>query len=304
MPLTFINGGGPAYRGDIFTTGAELIDKLDTYLTTAGWTEITKVSGTSLLMQGNSTNGHTCFVQFVIKVNSGLTNGRYLVVRGFHAQDLITGSPDNYHQFTFRESGINRLWLTADEDSGCLCIWGSTASCAGMHFGFLDRIEPTDQWAWMVGWIYSLGILYAFAAKSKHDGTNWRNIKAVYDYTASDDPWSRYSVLPTSCFDAVARGKPYISYSDGTNLNAFYYPNEGKNNYTGNPLIDRYHYLEGRASTTDYAAAQTTLYFRGYVKYAYCGVSQHAATRITTNPFNNEVILSVGGANWQGMRIA
>lgn len=304
MPLTFINGSAPEYRGEIFQTSGELLDNLETHLTTAGWVSLQKVPATSLLVKGISDNAHECFVQFVVKDNTSLINGKYLVCRGWLAADLLQGSPDDYHRFTYQENNFNRMWLTADEDSGCLCIYGTNSSCAGLHFGFVDRVDPTDEWAWMIGWIHSIGIWYAYVARAKHNNVVWRNLKDVFHYTNSENITDYRSVVPATTYDALCRGEGYDHWGNSNAVNAFYGAYDGKRNYNGQPLIDRYGYLEGRASTSDYGTLQTSLYFRGFVKNAYCGVTQERATAIFEDPLTGHVIMSTGDNRWQGMRIA
>lgn len=306
MTTIYVNGGAPDYRGEIFQTSGELLDKLESNLTTAGWILVTKEAGQNILMKGRSENDHMCYVEFKISDESSVGEDvKSLGIRGYQGLDLIQGSPDGALKLEFRENGVNRFWLTADIDAGCLCIFGShKTSTVGAHFGFLNRIDKTDPYAWMVGWIHGWGYLYAYVAKSKHDGTNWRRLADTIYYMSGNDPWSYVSVVPQSCFDALTRGKPYYEYDSSSGYNPYYYPQRGRLNYNGLPLIDRYCYTEGRGSTGDYASTGARMYFRGYVKFAYCGVSNLSSNTIIEDPLSSKVILSVGDVDWQGMRIA
>jgi hypothetical protein len=299
MTTIFVNGGAPDYIGEVFQTSGEILDKLETYLVSAGWTLVTKVAASSLLMRGNSLNDHKCYVSFEV-VDSGGVKG--LNIRGFHDVDLITGSPNSAYVMQYQENNVNRFWLAADEDSACLCIFGShNTSSTGIHFGFLNRIDPTDPWAWMIGWIHGWGHVYAYVAKSKHDSTSWRRLGDVFYEGTS--PWSYLSCIPGTTFDALTRGKPYYEYDNNTSYNPYYYPHRGRLNYNGLPLIDKYCYVEGRGNTSDYATTGVRLSYRGYVKYAYCGVSYLGSCIKVNDPLTGNVILSVGDQDWQGMRI-
>jgi hypothetical protein len=314
MTLTFLNGSSPDYTGYQFTTATELIDAIDTTLTSAGWTELAKTSGVSWFGQGTTVVGsHSCYVEFVI-------SGSTLTIRGWHESAKTTGSPDAIHTLTFTSGSTNRLWITADEDSGCICIFNASGACFGYHFGFLQRIDTTDQWAWMIGGLHSTGYLQAYSAKAKHAATNWKQLSADYaNYSVFGTSHSNPASAPLSTLDFMAR----LTVDTATNstiggnhsvntinTNICYLVHYGKLNYDGNAICDPYCYFEGRNSTTAYGAAgSTTLYFRGFVKHAYCGVASLVAAAQATNaiaPDGTSLgyrILSVGGTQWQGMRI-
>lgn len=307
----FLNGSAPDYTGYQFTTAVDLIDTLDTNLTSAGWTTISKVSGTSLFTKGVTTNNHNCWVEFVV---SGTIPNMTLTLRGWLEEAKINGSPNNIHTLTFTEGLINRLWLTADSDAGCITIFNSSGACSGYHFGFLTRIDANDQWAWMIGRIYASGMVYAYSAKAKHANTNWKQIGADFSGGTTDPIGSAsggsVTGLPLTTFDFLKRIETFnINTSGGSYLatntsNAGYLAYNGGRNYDGSAIIDPYSYLEGRNSITAYGSAgNNTLYFRGFIKYAYCGVASEVAAAQCVDSLTGNRILSVGGNQWQGMRI-
>jgi hypothetical protein len=305
MPLVFLNGASPDYTGFTFTDGAVLLNTIRDTLVSAGWTMLTETAGSTVYLQGTSvTNSHPCYMQFSVKTNGGKTNGRYLVIRGWQTYNapttFTTASPDDTLRLEFIQTGTNRLWLTADQEAGAVCIFASDGTSGGMHFGFLDRISQTDQWAWMVGFIHARGYEWAYVAKSGFNSTNWRLL--VSDYNVGTNYSDYLMSLPVSTFDLTMRGKPRDHYNDTTNTNAFRSAPNGRLNYDGKAVVDPYYYLEGRGSTTAYAIL-SALYFRGLVKFAYCGLASQNACLFCTDPTTNYRILSVGGLQWQGMRI-
>lgn len=308
MPLVFVNGSAPDYFGYIFSTISELIDALEQNLVNAGWTMVEKSGdGPTLFMQGNSNNNHKCYVEFKVSVNPDVTNGYYLDQRGFLEVGRSNGTPINVLRHTFINGKPNRMWLTCDNDSGCLCILDATNVCRGAHFGFLNRLDQNDPFAWMMGWIHVDGYQYSWVAKSGHDSTIWRLLSDdYYLYTNKTSTGSSdQSVFPFSTHDFLQRGG-WISYSEmwGSGSNVFYNSRYGRLNTTGRPVIDPYLYHEGRGSTSNYSSSRPSLYFRGFVKHAYCGVASLNAAAQVIDPDGNR-IMSVGGVSaWQGMRIA
>lgn len=309
MALVFLNGGTPNYTGFEFSTALALIDQLETTLVSAGWTTVTKVSGVSLFIRGTTAlNSHNCWVEFAV---SGTTPNLTLTMRGWLEAAKTNGSPDAIHTATFTESGgaANRMWLTCDEDSGCITIFNSsTGACTGHHFGFLARQVPTDATAWMIGRIYVSSYNTAYVARSAVNSTIWRKLGADY-LNATSDPLGvgNSSAYPLTTFDFMKRGVYQISNnmltaSDNTNM--MYLAHRGGRNYEGSNIIDPYGYLEGKGSVDSYGVSnQNPLYFRGFVKHAFCGVSGEIAASQSIDTITGNRILSVGGLQWQGQRI-
>ena len=305
MPLVFLNGSSPDFMGYLFTTTADLINTLEATLQSAGWATQEKAGdGLTLLMRGTtSVNSHTCFVEFKVSTDISVANGFFLDQRGFHDAARSQGSPANVLRHTFVVGKPNRLWVTADNDSGCMAILDATNTMRGSHFGFLNRIDSNDRWAWMIGWIHVRGYQFAYVARSGFNSTNWRLLSDDYSaYTSTANGGNQ--IWPVSTFDFMQRG---LLHSNGylwtATQHVFYNPMNGRLNYTGRPIIDPYCYQEGRGSATNYSTSVPPLYFRGLVKHAYCGVASLSSGAQVVDT-STARILSVGSAGaWQGMRI-
>ena len=299
----FLNGGSPDFLGAKFSTASELTNLVESTLLSAGWTTNEKSpDGFTLLMTGTTVNGHNCFVEFKSSTKDSTSN--YLTIRGFHSSARLNPSPDATHRLVYATTQANRLYLTADNDSGCISITAFGDQQGGIHFGFLDRIDNTDQWAWMVGFIYSDGYRYAYPAKSKVNGTAWRQL--ILDFFNFGD--ENQNTMPLTCVDFTMRGICYSSHNWSDGRNPFYNLYAGRRNYTGNPILDSYCYQEGRGDNGGYgwsaANPRETLFYRGLVKNAYCGVSYENGGIIFYDPTRNIRVLSVGGQRWQGLRIS
>ena len=304
MPTVFLNGTN--FTGFQFTTAIQLINQMEATLVSAGWTSISKVSGTSLFVRGiTEVNSHNCWIEFIV---SGTTPALTLTMRGWLEQAKTNGSPNSIHTATFTEGGTNRLWLTADSDAGCICIYNSSGVSVGYHFGFLIRVDQGDKWAWMVGRLNSTGYGHAYVAKSGFNSTNWKLLSADY---ADGTNFSNFGqTIPLSTFDFLARGKPGNGLGSGGSFdpnpnvnNAFLAAQNGRLNYNNTAIIDPYSYSEGRGSISNYSQS-VALFCRGFVKFGYCGVASLLAGISVTDPFSGNRILSVGGTTWQGMRIS
>ncbi|AIE73016.1 MULTISPECIES: hypothetical protein [unclassified Synechocystis] len=299
MPTIYVNGGSPNYTGAIFTNANELLALIKQGLEDAGWATITYDVGVNLFAKGTTlVNAHSCWVEFAI-------SGGTLTIRGWLEEAKTNGSPNSIHTHTFTPEGTNRLWLTADEDSGCICIFSdSTGISAGTHFGFLQRIDPTDPWSWMIGRIRSDGHNFAYSAKAKHNNVNWRQLGL--DYSLVTDFNTASQVIPITTFDLTCHGKPGGtgggSYLNTSSANAFLRVQEGRRNYNNQAAISQYYYLEGIGASTGYSV-NSRLYFRGLVKFAFCGVASEADVAQVLDSLTGNRVLSTGGTMWQGMRI-
>lgn len=301
MPTIYLNGGSPNYTGAIFTNANELLALIKQTLESAGWLTITYVPGVNLFAKGTTlVNAHNCWVEFAISATT-------LTIRGWLEEAKTNGSPDAIHTHLFTPNSDNRLWLTADEDSGCICIFSdSTGESAGTHFGFLQRIDNVDLWAWMIGRTRVDGLEWAYVAKAKINDVNWRLLSLDYLNAAGYN--NLLQNLPLSTFDLVCRGKPggsvasNANYQGLANTNPFYLAHQGRRNYNNKPLVDPFCYLEGRGATTSYSNS-SPLFCRGFVKHAFCGVASETAVSQILDPLTNNRILATGGTLWQGMRI-
>jgi hypothetical protein len=72
-------------------------------------------------------------------------------------------------------SSGSRLWMAADDEATCIYIKPSTGSGDAYHAGALERADPTDGWAWAVGWLTSWnnGSTYQIA-QQLNSSTKWQ----------------------------------------------------------------------------------------------------------------------------------
>lgn len=304
MANIFLNGGSPNYTGFEFSNATQLIDQIETTLVAAGWVTDAKVSGVSLFIRGETLIGsYPCYVDFIV---SGTSPTLTLTMRGWLEQTKVTGSPDAIHTTTFSVGGTNRMWLSACEDAGAMVIFNSNGACVAHHFGFPERVDTGDPWAWMVGRIHAFGYLFCYSAKSAFNGTNWRQLSL--DYVGySESPLSVNTALPVSTFDATMRGQfnNTAGITSTVAANPFYLAGNGKLNYNGKAKVTPdYEYAEGKGNFNAYGSANVLpLFFRGYIKFAACGLASLVAASQTIDPVSGNRYISGGGSRWQGMRI-
>jgi len=72
-------------------------------------------------------------------------------------------------------SSGSRLWMAADDEACCIYIKPITGSMMAYHAGALERANPTDGWAWAVGWLASWnnGSTYQIA-QQLNSSTKWQ----------------------------------------------------------------------------------------------------------------------------------
>ncbi len=107
----FFTGSHP-YQGILFTTAEELLTALKNNLLVAGWTLVNEDT-TSLLVAGTTTNNHSCYILFSV-------DNIYLQIQGDWDGTNSNLSPILNLEFT--PNSNNRFWLTADGDSGAICL--------------------------------------------------------------------------------------------------------------------------------------------------------------------------------------
>jgi hypothetical protein len=323
MTAIFVNGGGPTYPGAAFSSGTDLLTQLRDNLVTAGWTTVSDTIPTLLVMRGlafdASPNNHNCWLRFSIPsagtmriVGDGLGNG--------------TSLSANY-DFSYEDAAGNWFHLTADQDAFCLAVKKSDSTWSNCHAGFVERVEATDRFAWMVG---RLDQYYSSAqwARGFKSSSAWQN--AIFDYrcqatgaasrylatgltTAGDTEAvvvaanGRYNIVPyQTIFDRFCVGLE-ASYQSTTSAwttvdvggiggtdfaRKPYNPSLGRlNSLNSKPFLGTYYYIE------DYDC------FRGFIRFAAVGLSSLSAGAMTVDP-SGKRWLSVGPAGIQGFRIA
>jgi hypothetical protein len=312
MPTYYFKGSSPDYLGEAFTTSQGLLQGIRDNLVLCGWTTITDTSTGatgSILMRGVTTvNAHNCWIKFTTTVVSG--SQERLTIRGDQTGANTTLSIDATITMDYVSGSTNYYYLTADNEAGCLVIRpNSLYSFRAAHFGFLDRVETSDQYAWMVGHIYGKDYSLAFVAKGKYDSQNWKCLSEDY-VSSTNTATNQQSFAPQGIFDRyTVCHKPANDYETTavsySNDNPGYRAYLGKLNYNGLPILDNFFYIEGKdlaAQSGLYGATTFSLYYRGDVKFACTGVASlpGGSQCITTN---GERYISGGDPGWQGFRI-
>jgi len=73
-------------------------------------------------------------------------------------------------------SAGSRLWMAADDEATCIYIKPSTGSGAAYHAGALERIDPTDGWAWAVGLLTNSNSTEVYQiAQRLNSSTKWQS---------------------------------------------------------------------------------------------------------------------------------
>lgn len=310
MTVYFFNGGSPAYLGQVFTTSTSLLTTIKDNLLSAGWSlQSDQISANSyVIMKGTTDNTHYCWVKFSTFVQSAGVEERLRIQGDLDGNNTTLSGTGIY--LSYKPSVNNYLYITADNDSGCICIYPDTSLVTrGGHFGFIDRIDTSDQYAWSVGDLDITGLDNKYVAKSKHNNTNWRQISD--DFSGSDNctTMGTNSCAPIQgIFDRYTVAYTFGATSPLTNTatsNAAYQAYNGRvNPVTNYPILDSYFYLEGRGSTTAYGSSMGGgLYYRGDIKHAVTGIASYvgAVQLVTTD---SQRFISAGGVGWQGFRIA
>ncbi|MDJ0689224.1 MAG: hypothetical protein QNJ41_12005 [Xenococcaceae cyanobacterium MO_188.B32] len=290
--------GESLYQGIPFTTAIECLTALGNNLAVAGWAVVEDGIAAEtpyLVMQGTTTNGHSCYIVFSVDDESLNIQGD-LDGADTHLSPLLSLQID--------EGETNRLWLTADGDSGAVCIRNRYTYSGGAAFGFLARFDETDADAWMVSKLNNR-LNDAYVAKSKHDGAIWKQIGADFaeadNFTSATLNGGYQGIL-----DFVTIPNPYISFFNTNRKNAGYTAHLGQvNKQDDRPVITRRFYLEGRGASDNYNPENSLparLYNRGYIKHVANGLGKLPGGASYQDE-NGDRYLSVGGEGWQGLLI-
>lgn len=291
LSMTVVNTGDPFYDGLSFANGSEALILIRDNL--AAWTIVNDNIPSSLLMRGETSNSHECFIYFAIAGNE------------FEVRMDANGSNtlSDPLTFTFTPGSANRLWLTYDNDSGVICIRNEFTYQGAIAFGFLDRFDETDDDAWGIFGLRS-EILEAIVFRSKHSNSLFRRIGD--DFNDADNFASTNLSGPyQGVFDRVISAYPFGSYTNTGSANAAYSAQNGQNNSNGRPVIDRLYYIEGRGSIDAYLTTNNNplpLYCLGYVKHAGVGFAKRGAGERVLDQNGDRWLVS-GNDGFQAMRI-
>ena len=328
MAIQYSNGGAPDYLGISITSATEIIDHIETILVAAGWTTVTKVAGTSLLIRGvTPVNSYNCWVEFTI---TGTTPNLFVNMEGWLEEAKINGSGlYTFQRYstslnTFTDGSDNRVWITADQDAVLICISSSNGDTTGWHFGFTEHIRTDDQWGIYIGPLNSWNYGSVRVAKLYSDDTNlWFLVGTCFvlaenigtNVATSRQPMSSTDAL---CTFVTSNGEPIgdtaskvYEENDPTDIHLAH---AGRRNaYTGLPYVRPFFIIEGLDTDTGYMNENnpdnyasngiSDITVRGDIRFAYTGMMGEPELKKIQFP-NGQIIMSVGaGDGWQGMLI-
>ena len=290
--MLYLNSGSPLFDGILFNNREQLLTIIKDSLTQENWVVLTDdiVNNQTLLLQGTTSNAHNFYIKFSI-------NGDVLKIQGDLLGDNTSLSPALELEFSPDEP--NKIWLTCDRSAGAICLRNKLLYSGAIAFGFLERFDESDADAWMISKLNNR-LLDAVVAKSKHDGTIWKQIGA--DFAEADNFVStNLNGGYQGIFDLATVPNPYISFLNTNLRNAAYSAHLGQiDGATERPIITRRFYLEGRGAIDNYPGE---LYNRGFVKHVANGFGKIPQGKIVENTDGSRY-LSTGADGWQGLKLS
>ena len=276
MP-TYIRGsadGNGYYSGLAIADETTLLTQIRDGLVTAGWTIIADtISSNKKVKLSGLSNGHLCRVEF--STSNVTLNEKKLSLIGDKtgANTVLSPAID----LPFIADGQSKLFLTADAAGGCLMVFNPAGVTKSAHFGFLERTVPTNQFAWMIGFL-DCALTKAYVAESTIGGTTWKENHTFY-YSSTESqtsPNAAYQYI----WDGLTTGLGGTAFTTSSNTSFAYKPWLGAiDPVTGKPLLGSYGYLEGYTTNSSYpvdANKATALHFPGFVRYARTGLASLA----------------------------
>ncbi len=302
MP-TYIRGtadGNGYYSGVTVADETTLLTQIRNGLTTAGWTILsdTIASNKKVKLSGVD-NGHLCRVEF--STTSVTTTQKKLILIGDKtgAGTSLSGNVE----LDFIADGQSKLYLTADQGAGCIFVFNPAGISKSAHYGFLNRRNPNNPFAWMVGYLDEW-LTGAYIAESAF-GTTWKEFRTFFYSSAESftSPNAPYQYL----WDSFTTGLGGDTFTTTTNTTFAYKPWLGAiDPILSLPVLGVYGYIEGYTTNTSYTVTTTkatALHFPGEVRFAATGLASLAPavqTKIGTKTF----ISSGAAGEYQGFQIA
>ena len=312
MPRVELHGGSPLYLGQIFNSETDLLTELATLFTNAGQTVTDEIESNKRILIEGIDGSDRCWIEAKTVDNSGILDGKKLVLRGDLDGTGAILSPDNVVTFEFIDRATNRLWAVADEAAGAIAIAGFGTQINGYNFGFYER-HTQDPYAWGV---FSLENDWTkmFVAQGAYDSSNWFEI-ADYGYSSLLEGATYSSSPAQGVLDPAAISSSGASFTSTSASNNSYLANlgaeaaydeleiaansDGKTTYL--ELGDRY-VLEGK--TGGYISpgnnSPVPFYFRGKMRHVINGVAASPGGAIIED-LNGGVYLSCGNPPAQGI---
>ena len=321
MTLTFVNGGEPDYQGFSFSSGTNLLSKINDTLVLAGATSLSISSNQVRLRLNAIENSDTCFVQFY------LTTAGILRVQMAQTSAFTTLSPE--FRIAFTEGSPNRLWMACNQDHWAIAIQGFNGSIQSLFGGYLLRLSSSDTFAYVIG--IPTTIAYdrngyngqtnsdsanLYVGKGFINGTNWLAPVTRFPNAISSSSLDNNKSYINTRAGGISSGftnrhlvshTPIRNELNNDNDNAGRFASVGNNNgLNGKTVISEYYYIEGRASETDYDIRNQQLapllFFRGVIQNVVVGFSHLlGGTQIETE--DEKRYISGGDIYYQGIRI-
>lgn len=202
MPVRYVNGGTPNYRGQLIQDPNSFLDSLRVNLVEAGWTQ-ESIGANFIIMRANSDNSHVGYFRFTIVSNPTTANQFTYNVQGLKITEQDENATLNIHNYSHRLDilasqdltftnvsrpyynqvfleGVSRYWLSCDQDSFVITIGNpDPKDWYPIWGGFLDRIDKTDPGAWGIGCLDVRTRCHELA-KSAHAGVDWFPVGYAY----------------------------------------------------------------------------------------------------------------------------
>lgn len=314
MTLTFRSGSD--FTGEPFLNLIEGLEKIRDILVIAGWEiildDITTNQQLDVKGQDEANNNHKCYFSFTGNIDGDID------LKGFLGDIEDNNEVSPIFTFPITDGEDNRLWLTCDSGTAILLIFDGSVTFSNLysnlnsswsngveyvHFGFLNRVNPNDKYAWYINRI-NYRYDHCYCAKSAHNNTIWRQLSN--DYDRNNEYNDVYQLHPVQgVFDCLTVARPRYHFNSGSNNNAGYVAYKGAvNAVDGKPYFGNFYYLEGRGSTSNYGNNPPyALYYRGNIKYAITGLASLIAFEIYNDQYGNKW-MSCNNYGAQGMQIA
>lgn len=277
----FANGSKDKdYPGVIMANGTEILETIAQTLSDSSWIINDQISNSHYLIgQGTTANGHNCWYKFFddevgnIKVYGDLDGGNTTLSPVYTLPYPTDGTPMH-------------LYVSSREDAGSISIVQYSLQpnpvANGSFFGFVNREDPTDQFAAYVGPLTVEAAYQAAMMKHLATGQNWRVIGA--DFATPTLYSNQYTSVPLQALDYLMMGKPYQFFTGNSSSNpwfAFY--NGMPNGLTGKFSMLPLYLLEGYGNASGYGLGNSIvkenkncakpLPRRGYHPFAIAGMS-------------------------------
>lgn len=258
------------YSGIAVADETVLLTQLRDNLVTGGWTVVTDdIANLALQMKGTD-DGDDCYVNFNINVETGV--GRDLLITG-DLDGQGTDVPEEPVKIPLIVDGNSKLYVTTDASSACISVFNPAGETKASHFGFLNRRDTNNAFAWMIGYL-DVWLSESFIAKSTIDGIIWAEMQKYYTATESKtNPSGVYQFV----WDSLTTGVTATSRTSSNSSSFGYKPWLGAiDPVLGQPILGLYGYLEGRIPSNTYpvdASNATALHFPGEVKFARTGLA-------------------------------